>query len=129
MKNRILLPIILSVLLLFVSAGKVYGFDTPFGSEQSFGSSDSQLPSDAAFERINNFGIGSSFNPFAAPPTNPGGGTGIDVGTGTGTDPDHSRNDSRNDAPVGKGLIILLGIAAMHTFTLVLRRKRSSLIM
>ena len=129
MKNQILLPIILSALLFFVSAGNVYafgngGFGGPFSNDQSFGGdspSDSRLPSDISLERITGFG---TMHPAAAPPTNPGGG-GIDVGGPGGSDDD---DDNRVDAPVGGGLLILLCIAVMHTFIVMLRRKKEKLL-
>jgi len=130
MKNQVLFPIILSALLFFASAGNVYafgngGFGSPFGNDQSFGGgspSDGRLPSDISFERITGFG---TIHPAAAPPPggNPGGG--IDVGGPGGTDDD---DDNRNDAPVGNGLLMLLCIAVMHTFIVMLRRKKEKLL-
>jgi len=128
MKNQVLLPIILSALLFFVSVGDVYafgngGFGNPFDNDQSFGGSpsDGRLPSDISLERITSFG---TIHPAAAPPGGNVGG-GIDLGEGGGTD---DNDVNRNDAPVGSGLIILLCIAVIHTFIIMLRRKREKLL-
>ena len=124
MKTKFLFSVILTTLLLFFSTSELRAFDdpfdSPFGDNQSFGSGGNT--SGDAFERITDFG-----GPFGAPPPGgggpPGGGDGgINIGEGGDEDDDKHRND----APIGNGLAILLGIAAIHGLIVMLRRKRKT---
>ena len=116
MKNQIFLSIALTTLLFFLPSGTLHAFDS-LGVGHPF--SDNRAPSDAAYERITNFDIGSPVSPFAAPPPTGGGGVTTDPNGGS-----EDATNNINDIPIGSGgIFILLGIALMHGLSVMMRKR------